>query len=153
MADPIASSRVQGYADFAGLAGLRADAGRQAQGSVREVARQFEAHFLQHMFKSMRATVERSDLADNPHGEAFEDLMDKELSVRMASRGALGLADMLERDVARRAQPTAHEALQARERAWPPAREPLGLPAAPGGLPLPARPGSLPLQRVKAGDE
>jgi flagellar protein FlgJ len=133
------TSRPTGYHDFGGLASLRGDAATGSSAAIRETATQFEAYFIQNMMKTMRESMEKSDLTDNRDADTFQDLMDKEISVKMAQRGALGLADMLERNLAQRSQPTAHEALSAREKAWPPRPEALALPGAPQGLPLPAR--------------
>ncbi len=159
MSDSLLPGRVSGYLDFGGLAGLRGDAAQGAAGALRETAKQFEAHFIQSMMKTMRESVERSDLTENREADMFQDLMDKEVANKMAERGSMGLADMLVRNMAERSQSTAHEALTAREKAWPPRPQPMSLREGEGGgLPLPARqPGSLPLKAralVKgAGDE
>ena len=46
--------------------------------------------------KSMRKTVEKSDLLDDSKTDFYEEMMDKEVAVLMAKRGSLGLAKMLE---------------------------------------------------------
>lgn len=141
------TSRPMGYHDFGGLAGLRGEAAQGSSAAIRETATQFEAYFIQHMMKTMREAMEKSDLTDNRDADTFQELMDKEVSLKMAERGALGLADMIERNLAHRTQPTAHEALSAREKAWPPRPDAIPLPGAPQGLPLPARQGgSLPVK-------
>jgi flagellar protein FlgJ len=139
-------ARPSSYHDFSGLASLRGEAAQGAAGAVRETAKQFEAYFIQQMMKTMREAIERDDLMANPNGEMFQDLMDKEIAVKMADRSALGLADMIERSLAQRQPLTAQEALAARG-ALPlqpaaPALSlgngktaPLTLPAS-GGLPL-----------------
>lgn len=147
MSDSILSARVTGYHDFGGLTSLRGDAAQGGSGALRETARQFEAHFIQHMMKTMRETVEKSELTENREADMFQELMDKEVAAKMAERGSLGLADMLERNMAERLQPTAHEALSAREKAWPPRAEPVPLQGSAAGLPLPGNAsGSLPLK-------
>lgn len=147
MSDSLLPARVAGYHDFGGLAGLRGDAAQGASGALRETAKQFEAHFIQNMMKTMRETVERSDLTEGREADMFQDLMDKEVANKMAERGSMGLADMLVRHMAERAQPTAHEALSAREKAWPPRGQAVPLQGETGGLPLPADPkGPLPLK-------
>ncbi len=147
MSDSLLPSRVSGYHDFGGLAGLRGDAAQGASGALRETAKQFEAHFIQNMLKTMRESVERSDLTESREADMFQDLMDKEVATKMAERGSLGLADMLVRNMAERAEPTAHEALGEREKAWPPRAQPLSLKGDSGGLPLPENhKGGLPLK-------
>jgi flagellar protein FlgJ len=141
------NSRPAGYHDFGGLASLRGEAAQGTRAAIRETATQFEAYFIQNMMKTMREAMEKSDLTDTRDADTFQDLMDKEVAVKMAERGALGLADMIERNLAQRLQPTAHEALSAREKAWPPSPQALPMPGAPAGLPMPPRlGGSLPLK-------
>ena len=100
------NSRPAGYHDFGGLAGLRGEAAQGSRAAIRETATQFEAYFIQNMMKTMREAMEKSDLTDTRDADTFQDLMDKEISVKMAERGALGLADMIERNLAQRLQPT-----------------------------------------------
>ena len=141
------NSRPSGYHDFGGLAGLRGEAAQGADGALHETAKQFETYFIQQVMKTMRESIEKSELTDNPDGDMFQDLMDKEVATKMAERGSLGLADMLVRNMAERAQPTAHEALSAREKAWPPRAQPVPLKGEPGGLALPEKhKGGLPLK-------
>ncbi len=144
MSDSPPIARPQGYHDFAGLAGLRGDVARGDKGAIRQTAEQFEAYFLQEVMKSMRAAVEKSDLLDDSHSDTFQDMMDKEIAVKMASRSATGLADMIERQLTRPTETTAHQALTAREKAWPPQQEGSSLPLHPAavGLPAPERAGA-----------
>ncbi len=83
------------YHDFHGLTRLRAQAGQQTEGSIKATAQQFEAYFIQEMMKSMRKTVDKSDLLDDGKTQFYEEMMDKELSMLMARRGSLGLGNML----------------------------------------------------------
>ena len=157
MSDPLNTlppARPASYHDFGGLAGLRGEAAQERPAAVREAAKQFEAYYIQQMLKTMREAVERSDLVDNQHSDTFQEMFDKEVSVKMAERGALGLADMLERNLAQQSMGaqavSTQEALAARDKGLPlqpPARPanlgpaPLALPAREGGgLPLPAAP-------------
>ena len=87
------------YLDFNALAQLKGDAARDPSKAVRKTAEQFEAYFIQQMMKSMRDTIEKSDLVEGGNMEMYQDLMDKELSVSMAKRGGMGLADMMERQM------------------------------------------------------
>lgn len=63
----IGGSQADIYADFNGLAQLKAKAGgasAEKQEALEEVARQFETIFLKMMLKSMRDTVPDSELID-----------------------------------------------------------------------------------------
>jgi flagellar protein FlgJ len=154
-------ARPASYHDFGGLASLRGEAAQGQAGAVREAAKQFEAYFIQQMLKTMREAVERSDLVDSQHSDMYQDLFDKEVSVKMAERGALGLADMLARNLAQQGVGpgvvSTQDALAARQQGLPlqpPARsanlgaQPLPLPPDAGGaLRLPPTPGASPTRR------
>jgi Rod binding domain-containing protein len=93
------------YLDFEGLGQLRGQARQDAGAAVRETARQFEALVIQQMLKSMRATVEKSALSESSHIETFENLFDKEVAMKMAQRGGIGLSEMLIKSMQARAAP------------------------------------------------
>jgi len=90
------------YLDFAGLGELRgrASTGKDPE-ALRQAARQFEAHFLQSMFKSMReATVIRGELLGSQEQDTWQEMMDREVATKMAGRGSLGIASLIERHFA-----------------------------------------------------
>ncbi len=82
------------YTSFTGLNQLRASAANHATSAKRETAEQFEAVFVQMMLKSMRATVGQSML-DNDQSELAMDMYDKQLANHLAKTGALGIADLV----------------------------------------------------------
>ena len=90
--------------DFAGMGALRGQAQRREEKATRETATQFEAMFIQMMLKSMRdANNEiKSDLVHSDAAETFEGMYDKEMSVKLSQRNALGLADSIVRNVQQR---------------------------------------------------
>ncbi len=91
-----ASTGVTGsYLDFGGLGKLKGQARTDAKSATRETAQQFEAMFLQMMMKTMRDASPKSDLVESAGKDTFEAMFDKEVSMSMAKRNALGLADML----------------------------------------------------------
>ena len=93
--DNVNNATARSYLDFQGLGELKGQAARDGKAALRETAQQFEAMFLQMMMKSMRETIEKSDLIEDKHTETFEAMFDREVSVAMAKRNSLGLADML----------------------------------------------------------
>lgn len=123
------------YLDFAALTRLKGEATQDPAKALRASAEQFEAYFIQETMKAMRKTVEKSDLmGSSQHTDTYQDLLDKEIAVQMARRGSIGLADMLEREMARReagAMPSTHQAL-----ALHPANPPLPLNKGTTALPL-----------------
>jgi flagellar protein FlgJ len=88
---PITSS----YLDFDGLGQLKGQARVDAKSAIRETAQQFEALFLQMMMKSMRESIVKSELSESSTMETFEGMFDKEVSVQLAKKNSVGLADML----------------------------------------------------------
>lgn len=121
-----------GYHDFGALATLKGEAAREPQKVARKAAEQFEAYFIQNMLKTMRESIEKSDLVDHGSADMYQDLMDKEVSMQMVRRGGIGLADMLEKQMLQRQALSTQDALQARA-----AGTPQGLPLNPERSPLP----------------
>lgn len=95
----IAHTSSSTYLDFNALAQLKGDAARDPSKAIRKTAEQFEAYFIQQMMKTMRDSIEKSDLVEGGNMEMYQDLMDKEVSLSMAKRGGMGLADMMERQM------------------------------------------------------
>ena len=114
--DPVNNASTRSYLDFQGLGELKGRAARDGKSALRETAQQFEAMFLQMMMKSMRESIEKSDLTHSEHAEMFEGMFDREVSMAMARRNSLGVADMLVQAQTRQmsAMSTA-EALQSRQ--------------------------------------
>ncbi len=83
------------YTDFQGLAELRAAAGKQTPGALRETARQFEALFVQSMLKAMRDASPGGGLFDSDQSDFYRDIHDQQLALEMVKGRGLGIADML----------------------------------------------------------
>lgn len=124
--DPDLSAR--SYHDFGALGRLKAEAGQDPSKALKETATQFEAYFLQQMMKSMRDTIDKSDLVERGSVDFYEEMMDKEVAMLMAKRGSLGLSQVVSAQMAR-SQPSTQDALKQRPEAMP-------LHAAPPALPL-----------------
>ena len=114
--EPVNNANARSYLDFQGLGELKGQAARDGKAALRETAQQFEAMFLQMMMKSMRESIDKSDLVQSNHTETFEGMFDREVSVAMAKRNSMGLADMLVQNQERQmGSISTAEALQARE--------------------------------------
>lgn len=170
---PSASAALTGtgagsYLDFDALGRLKGQAAKDGKSAARETAQQFEALFLQMMMKSMRDASFKSDLVESQAKDTFEGMFDKEVSLAMAKKNTLGLADMLIKNMPDPAVQAANakalqelqnqqsastaSVLQARAATGkgftlaPPAAVPLSLQHAPqSSLPLPRTGGALPL--------
>ena len=86
--------------DFSQFAALRAGAGRHDPATLRAVAGQFEALFIETLLKNVRD----ASLADPIFGQSdqydmYRGLLDRQLSVEMASGRGIGLAEMLVRQL------------------------------------------------------
>ncbi|MDE2600376.1 MAG: flagellar assembly peptidoglycan hydrolase FlgJ [Rhodocyclaceae bacterium] len=70
--------------------------------ALRAAAKQFEALFLQMVLKSMRDSVPREGLFDSDQTRMYESLLDQQLALNMSGKGSLGLAAMIEKQLARK---------------------------------------------------
>ena len=84
------------YADLQGLDKLRYASDENSPETLRFVAEQFEAIFLQMMLKSAHGTSSESDLFEGgEQTEFYQDWHDKQLAIHLSSGKGIGIADML----------------------------------------------------------
>ncbi len=88
------------YTDFSGLKELSAKAQKEPDAAALEVAQQFESIFIELMMKSMRDATPQDSLFSSDQMEAYQDIFDKQLAVDMAASGGLGLAEIIQRQIA-----------------------------------------------------
>ena len=103
------------HLDFSGLGELKAKAQKNQQGAAEEVGRQFEAMFVQMIFKSMRQANEplKDGLFGSNTEDSYEQMYHQELAQVMSQTGAFGLGDWLTNQVTGQTNPT--KAIQAYE--------------------------------------
>ncbi len=123
------------YTDMSGLAKLRAQASQQSPEANKEVARQFEALFVQTMLKAMRDASHFSESTDSEQTRFYQDMYDKQIALDLARNGGVGLAAIIERQLGvpgadaasagfPRLAPSATNATPAAARHWkPPSQE------------------------------
>jgi flagellar protein FlgJ len=64
--------------------------------ALREACQEFEAFFIQAMFKGMRSTIPDGGLIEKGFDtKTFQELMDTEVSRQMARKQGLGIAEAL----------------------------------------------------------
>lgn len=97
------------YTDFTALAKLRAAAGNQSPGAMRETARQFEALFVQTMLKAMRDASPGDGLFDSDQTDFYRDIYDRQLALEMVKGRGIGIADMLVKSLGGPAEPVPQE--------------------------------------------
>lgn len=95
----IASQYADVYTDFQGLSELRAQAANNDNGTLRKVAGQFEALFIQMMLKSMRDASLGEGVMDSDQVKTYQTMFDQQIALDLSRRGNLGLADMLVRQL------------------------------------------------------
>jgi len=80
--------------DANGLSSLKQVAKDQSPESIKAVAKQFEAVFVNMMLKSMRDATPQDGMFDNEQTKAFTSMLDQQLSQNIASKG-VGLAEIM----------------------------------------------------------
>lgn len=84
---------------------LRSAMTEQNDAELKSACMQFEELMLGIMYKSMKATIQRSDLIPaDPGREIYEQWQDDDLMKKVAARGTFGLADMMYKQLSRRMQ-------------------------------------------------
>ncbi|WP_297526473.1 flagellar assembly peptidoglycan hydrolase FlgJ [Thiohalobacter sp.] len=90
------------YTDLQGLAALRgqvrADGGRDPE-TLRKVAGQFEALFVNMVLKSMREASLGDGFLDNDQTRFYQGMYDQQIGLELTKGRGLGLADMLVRQL------------------------------------------------------
>ena len=87
-------------ADTRSMDALRARAGSDPRGVVREAAKAFESLFMQELMKSMRASTLGTGMFDNEGTKLGAELLDSQLAARMAGRPG-SLSDVIARQLER----------------------------------------------------
>ena len=127
------TSTAKSYLDFSGLGELRGQAQQNQDKALKESSQQFEGLFIQMMMKSMREASMKDEENQSSGMDTFENMFDKEISVQMAKRGAMGVADFMAKAVKQQiATPSAADVLSARQQQ---------------GMPLHPELTAMPLQR------
>lgn len=86
--------------DANGLNNLKQAARENSPEAIKEVAKQFEAIFMNMMLKSMREASPQDSPFDNEQSRTFTTMLDQQLTTNLSSKG-LGLADILARQLSK----------------------------------------------------
>ena len=87
------------YNNFSALQNLKMQAGQDPKEAAHEAARQFEGLFISMMLKTMRATVPQDSLFGSHSMDSYQNMFDQQVALDMSSRGGVGLADIIERQL------------------------------------------------------
>lgn len=89
------------YTDFSELNALRGQAKKDSPAAIRAAAQQFEAIFVNMMLKSMRSATTKDPIFGSDQSRFYRDMFDQQISLTMAQRGGIGLADVIARQLRR----------------------------------------------------
>ncbi|WP_022949446.1 flagellar assembly peptidoglycan hydrolase FlgJ [Methylohalobius crimeensis] len=95
------------YTDFSQLADLKRQSKQDKNAALKEVAKQFEAVFVQMMLKQMRQASPGDPIFDSNRSQFYRDMHDQQLALHLSDRGNLGIADMIVRQLGDRRTPGA----------------------------------------------
>jgi flagellar protein FlgJ len=83
------------YTDFNGLANLKSQARKDSPEALKEVAKQFEAIFVNSVLKSMREAKLADGIMDNDQSKFYSEMYDQQLAVHLSGKPGVGLADLI----------------------------------------------------------
>ncbi|MDH5571154.1 MAG: flagellar assembly peptidoglycan hydrolase FlgJ [Gammaproteobacteria bacterium] len=102
------------YTDLSGLSQLKHQAKDNPEQTLKAVAKQFEALFMQMMLKSMRDASFGDQLFDSDQTQFYQDMSDKQLSLTLSKGQGMGLAAAFERQLKGAANPVVTESMSFR---------------------------------------
>ena len=88
------------YNDFSGLTNLKRQAQAEPDKAAHEVAQQFESIFVGMMMKAMRSATPKDSLFSSDQMEVYQEMFDKQLALDLSIKGGLGLAKVIEEQIA-----------------------------------------------------
>ncbi len=89
----------QNYVNIQGLEELKQKAREDQRSALKPVAEQFEAIFVQQVFKEARKVSFDDGWLDGNQGDFYKDWHDKQLAQDLAAKGTLGFADKIVEDL------------------------------------------------------
>jgi flagellar protein FlgJ len=120
MTTPTDTVSPKSYLDFSGLGELRGQAQKDQSKAIQQSAQQFEGLFIQMMMKSMRDATPKDEEHQSSALDTFQGMFDQEVSVQMAKRNAIGVADYMVKAVQQQGRPvTSSDFLKARQAPGP----------------------------------
>lgn len=121
---PTSATDTSVYTDVQGLSRIKALGRRDEEAALAEVARQFEAIFIQMMLGTMREASMGDELFDSDEAGMYRDMFDKQISLNLASGRGIGLAEQMVAQMRRAGSPA--------DAAQPAPTPPLTMPGAVG---------------------
>jgi flagellar protein FlgJ len=101
LTQPGSGAPAQGlYSDFASLGALKGQSRDNPDGALGEVASQFEALFVTMMLKAMRATLPEDGLFSGSQMSTYQEMFDQQLALDLSRHNGIGLASLIEKQLA-----------------------------------------------------
>lgn len=91
--------------DSKSVGDLKSNMGKDPAGTAKAVAKQFESLFLNMVMKSMREATPKFDDTESETVNTFRGMYDQQLTQNLTSGSGIGLADMVEKQMARMNNP------------------------------------------------
>lgn len=101
------------FTDLNRLNQLKVGKDRDSEGNIHKVAQEFESLFMNEMLKAMRKAgdvVGDGNFMNSNESKTYRDMYDQQLAVTMSKQNGVGLADVLERQLAKTLHPSASKA-------------------------------------------
>jgi len=74
--------------------------------ALKKSCQDFEAIFIQSMFKAMRKTVPEGELfKENNASEMYQDMLDQEIATKISQKQSIGLAEQMYRPMEKKLPP------------------------------------------------
>jgi flagellar protein FlgJ len=74
--------------------------------ALKKSCQDFEAIFIQSMFKAMRKTVPEGELfKENNASEMYQDMLDQEIATKISQKQSIGLAEQMYRQMEKKLPP------------------------------------------------
>ena len=83
------------YTDNSSLMALKRVASKDSSAALEKTAEQFESLFIHMMVKSMRSTTSGEGIFDSEQSQFYQQMFDQQISVDMARKRQVGIADIL----------------------------------------------------------
>lgn len=92
---PLDPRQTANYLDFNQLKQLHSLSEKRPDQSLKEVARQFEALFLQMVMKNMRSAKLGEGILDSQQSEFYQELLDHQVIMNLVKQRSVGMADII----------------------------------------------------------
>ncbi len=98
------SAKASVYNDFSEFAKLKTQSKTDSPAALQKVAKQFESLFLNNILKGMRSAKLAEGAFDSSQSDSYNEMYDQQLSVHLAGKPGVGLADLIVKQLSPKAQ-------------------------------------------------